>query len=130
MSEGLAVFILMNNYFHDIATAMFLASGVAMWVIIKNLGNNKEEATAKYFTDVSRKVTMLARFSIYGLLISSILRMLAFKKFEWENAVEAHHVSYLLARHIIAFIAACSGIYLWVKLTKRIREIKGQTKTA
>lgn len=61
---------------------MFMASGIAMWVVIRNLGNNKEEATVKYFTDISRKVTMLARFLIYGLLISSIPRMFAFKKSE------------------------------------------------
>lgn len=31
---------------------------------------------------------------------------------------------------IAVLMLLASGIYLWVKLTKRIREIKGQAKTA
>lgn len=41
MSERLAVFILMNNYLHDIAIAMFLASGVVRRVLVKNAEGKK-----------------------------------------------------------------------------------------
>ncbi|MBI5205830.1 MAG: hypothetical protein HZA11_13030 [Nitrospirae bacterium] len=130
MNSLFVAFISANNYLNDIAVLLLLASGIAMRIIIRKVGDRRDGPIIDYFIDMVEKTTFFARFSIYGLLISSIPRMIAFKKFEWENAVEAHHVSYLLARHIIAFIAAYSGIYLWVKLTTRIREIKGQAKTA
>jgi len=123
MSPGLAVFILMNNYFHDVATAMLLASGLAMWAVIKNLDNNREEKVVEYFIDMYRSVARLAKFSLYWILIGGIPRILAFKDFEWANAVGKKQVSGLIVKHVIAFVFVSGGVYLWLRLGRRIKEI-------
>jgi len=128
MSEGLAVFILMNNYFHDVATAMLMASGIAMWVVIKNLDNNREEKVVEYFIDMYRSVARLAKFSLYWILIGGIPRILAFKDFEWANAVGKKQVSGLIVKHVIAFVFVSGGVYLWLRLGRRIKEITAGKK--
>jgi len=123
MSQSLAVFILMNNYFHDVATALLLASGIAMWLIVKNLGNNAKGTAVDYFMDIYYSVTRLAKFSLYWILIGGIPRILTYKKFEWANALEKNQTIGLIVKHIIAFIFVGSGVYLWLRLGKRIKEI-------
>ena len=71
MSEGLAVFILVNNYFHDIATAMFLASGVAMRVLVKNAEGKKTGAVIGCFYDLPCGMRRLGRFSLYWILFGA-----------------------------------------------------------
>ncbi|MBI4689785.1 MAG: hypothetical protein HY754_05920 [Nitrospirae bacterium] len=125
MNPLIAVFIMMNNYFHDVAIATLLASGVTMWLMVKNLGDKRDEPAIKYFLAMHHRMTLLAKFSIYWIMVGGIPRILAYKRFEWANAVETNHVSCLIIKHIITFIFVCSGVYVWLRLGKRIKQIKG-----
>ena len=35
MNETASILLMMNNYFHDVATALLLGSGFAMWVMYR-----------------------------------------------------------------------------------------------
>ena len=39
MSPTTALLIMLNNYFHDVATALLMAGGIAMWIIASRLGD-------------------------------------------------------------------------------------------
>lgn len=123
MSPTLGVFIMMNNYFHDVATALLLASGVAMWVIVRKLETHPAPPVVDYFLKVYRGVTGLAKFSLAWILIGGIPRTLAYKQFEWANAVGNSQVPALIIKHILAFLIVGAGAYLWIRLGRRIREL-------
>ena len=74
ISPTLGVIIIMNNYFHDVATTLLAASGVAPWVIIRRYEQGAERPTAGYFLRVYAGVTRLARSSRYWILIGGIPR--------------------------------------------------------
>jgi len=124
MSPAFAVFILMNNYFHDVATAMLLACGIALWVIIKQREGIKDPVAADYFLKLARGINGVAKFSLAWIILAGIPRVLTFKSFEWPNAVEKHHEAGLIAKYAIAVAMMIVGAWLWAKLSKRIREIK------
>ncbi len=121
MSEGLAVFILVNNYFHDIATAMFLASGVAMRVLVKNAEGKKIGKIIGCFYDLPGSVRRLGRFSLYWILLGGIPRILAFRDFELKHAINKNQVPGLLIEHIIAFMFVIGGMYFWIKINSRTK---------
>lgn len=123
MSPTLGVFIMMNNYFHDVATALLLASGVAMWVIVRRLEAHPAQEVVDYFLKVYRGVTGLAKFSLAWILIGGVPRTLAYKEFEWANAVGKSQVPALIIKHILAFLIVGTGAYLWIRLSRRIREL-------
>jgi len=53
MSPELGVLIMMNNYFHDVATALLMASGYVIWVIVKKYDAfSKTRETTEYFLKV------------------------------------------------------------------------------
>ena len=124
MSPTLGVFIMMNNYFHDVATALLLASGVAMWVVVRKLDRNPESAVADYFLKIYQGITGLAKFSLGWILIGGIPRTIFYTKFEWANAVGNSQVPALIVKHVLAFTFVGTGAYLWIRLSRRIREIK------
>jgi len=123
VSPTLGVFIMMNNYFHDVATALLLASGVAMWVIVRRLEAHPAQEVVDYFLKVYRGVTGLAKFSLAWILIGGVPRTLAYKEFEWANAVGKSQVPALIIKHILAFLIVGTGAYLWIRLSRRIREL-------
>lgn len=124
MSPGYAVFLLMNNYFHDVATAMLLACGIALWIIIKQREGIKDPAAAGYFLKLARGINGVAKFSLGWIIIAGIPRVLTFRSFEWPNAVGKHHEAGLIAKYVIALAMMLAGAWLWARLSKRIRGLK------
>lgn len=123
MSQSLDIFILVNNYLHDIATAMFFASGIAMWIIVRNAENKKGKEVINYFGKLSEDVRKIGRFSLYWILLGGIPRILAFKDFEFVHAVSKNLVTGLIVKHIIAFLFVAAGIYVWIKINVRMKSI-------
>lgn len=123
MSQSLAVFILINNYFHDVATTIFFASGIAMWIIVRNVENKKGEEVTNYFSKLSEDVRKIGRVSLYWILLGGIPRILAFKDFEFAHAISKNQVPGLIIKHIITFLFVAAGIYVWIKINVRMKSI-------
>ena len=123
MSPEFAVFILMNNYFHDVATAMLLACGIAMWLLLKQLEKSRDGSVVSYFARLSKGISRLAQFSIAWIIIGGIPRLLTFNSFEWANAVEKHHEAGVIAKYLIASAMMAASAYLWMVLRKKVMAI-------
>jgi heme/copper-type cytochrome/quinol oxidase subunit 3 len=128
VSSTLGIAIMMNNYFHDVATALLLASGVVMLIIVKKMERSADESVKRYFLNIYTGVTRLAKFSLLWILIGGIPRTLAYKEFEWANAAGKGQITALIIKHILAFTFVGGGAFLWLKLHKRVREIRESVK--
>ncbi len=118
---------MMNNYLHDVATALLLSSGIAMWLMLRRLDDAPATATADYFLRIHRGMTRLAQFSLLWIIIGGIPRVIFYKDFEWANAAGKGQVPALIVKHIVAFICVGSGIYVWVRIRKRIVHLRIRT---
>lgn len=127
MSPKLGVLIMMNNYFHDVATALLLASGVAIWVMFRKYEDHNTPEVKEYFLRIYRGITRLAQFSLAWIILGGIPRTIFYKDFEWANAVGKNQVPALIVKHILAFIIVGTGAYVWLKLSKRMKNIKGNS---
>lgn len=121
MSEGYAVFLLMNNYFHDVATAMLLACSVVLWVMLKHL-DGKEGAMLHYIAALYRGITALFWFSVAWIVTSGYLRFATFRDFEWFNTTQKHFEAGLLVKYAIAVIMVVVGAVLWVRLSREMHK--------
>ncbi len=124
MGQELSVFIMMSNYFHDVATAMLLSSGVILWIITNKLENAKDDRTIDYMLKMYNNIALLGLFSIIWILVGGIIRITYYIDFEFYNAKKKGQSSALIIKHIIAIISISIGSYLWIKLSKRIKKIK------
>ncbi len=131
MSPLLGVFIMMNNYFHDVATALLAASGVVIWVIVKRYDSAaKTQETTEYFLRIYKSSTKLAKISLAWILIGGIPRTIFYKEFEWANAAGKSQVPALIVKHILVFIFVATGAYVWIKINRRVKELKKHTDMA
>jgi len=130
MSPLTGILLMMNNYFHDVATALLLASGVTMWIIVKRFGNNEDKAVIGYFLDIYQGVTRLAKFALVWIFVGGIPRVIAYKEFEWANAAGKSQIPALIIKHILFFAFVGTGAYFWMKISKRVKKLKDRVRTA
>jgi hypothetical protein len=123
MSQPAAVFIMMSNYFHDVATAMIMASSVTMWVILRRYEKNSSPGSIALIVWLYKGISKVVIFSWGWILSAGILRFLTFRTYEWPNAVEKHQEYGLMVKYGIALAMMAGGAYLWMVLIKKMRAL-------
>jgi hypothetical protein len=124
IGSGLGILIMMNNYFHDVATGLLMASGFAIWAIMRRYREPCSRETTEYFLRVYKSMTALAKFSLYWILLGGIPRTLFYKRFEWNTAVEHGQVAAIIVKHVLVFSFVFTGVYVWHKINRRVKEIR------
>lgn len=126
MSQGFAVFLLMNNYFHDVATAMLLACCVVLGVLLRHLGGERDLPLFAYARALFRGVTAIFWFSVAWIVASGIIRIATFRSFEWFNTTQKHFEAGLLVKYGIAVVMMAVGAVLWRRLSGKMRSRLGR----
>ena len=124
MSETTGVILMMNNYFHDVATALLLASGIAIWVIYKKFGDSDKPDVREYFLKLYDSMTFLVKFSFAWIILGGIPRTYFYTEFEWSHYAGKSQIPALIVKHILAFLFIGAGAYLWISIRKKVKEIK------
>lgn len=129
MSESAAIILMMNNYLHDVATALLVASGYVLWVLWKYLNPADGQDALRYFIRMYYRVTKLAWFSFVWILLFGIPRVIYYREFEWSNMAGRGQVPALIVKHVLAFTLVAVGVVLWIKVRKTVRELEEHLAT-
>jgi hypothetical protein len=130
MSPTLGVIIMMNNYFHDVATALLMASAFTIWIIYKRYESARQsQDITDYFLWIYNSATKLAKFSILWIILGGIPRTYFYTEFEWSNAAGKSQIPALMVKHVLFFIFVGTGAYLWIKINTKVKEIKIKNQT-
>ena len=122
MSESTAILLMMNNYLHDVATALLVASGYTIWLLGRRLEPSPGPDTLRYFVRLSRGLSRLALFSFFWIIAGGIPRVIFYKEFEWSNMAGRGQIPALIVKHILAFALVFAGMAVWLKVRKRVAE--------
>jgi len=128
MNPTFGVILMMNNYFHDVATALLLSSGVALWLIMKRLGTTSDVAVLTYFLSLHQGMTRLATVALIWIVLGGIPRTLFYAEFEWANAAGKGQIPALIVKHVLFFIFVGAGAHLWAKINRQARSIREKLK--
>ncbi len=124
MNPGFSVPLMLNNYCHDVATAMLMASGVTMWAIMRRLKNTENPEVLSLLMSLYRSISKIVLFSLIWIAAGAVPRILTFSTFEFADALADKRLPYLMTRHIVSFLLTVGGAYLWISLIRKIKEIK------
>jgi hypothetical protein len=116
---------MMNNYFHDVATALLLASAIVMWVIYKKFGDSEKPEVRDYFLRLYDSITLLARFSLAWIILGGIPRTYFYTEFEWSQYAGKSQIPALIIKHVLAFVFVGAGAHIWLRIRRKAREIRG-----
>jgi len=125
----LAIVIMMNNYFHDLATATLATSAMVMLGLLAALGPEPRKEVAAVVLQVYPKVTLLARIALVWIIVGGIPRTLFFERFELWDAASKGIFAALAIKHVVMFVMVGAGAVLWVRLGRRVRDLREHGST-
>jgi len=118
------ILIIINNYFHDAATALLASTALLMLIVSKLLPKDRDSQVVDYFVAIYRKLTFVAKAALLWILIGGIPRTIYYKKIEWTIALDNRIIPALMVKHGIMFTLVFIGFISWWRLSKRVREIQ------
>ena len=124
ISPELGVAIMMNNYFHDMATGLLVGSGFALHAIIRiQASMNTPEATL-FFLKTNRQMVKLFKFALWWVILGGVPRTIFYTSFEWANAADKLQIPALAVKHVMMFTAVVWGIIAWRRMQKKVELLK------
>jgi hypothetical protein len=115
-----SIVIIINNYFHDLATGLLLSSAVILWV----LGRRAESGGPAERGALARAYPTLKRFAwgaFIWIILGGIPRTIFFTRYEWDPAVIHGIVPALIVKHVFMVCAIVVGAIMWHRMAKVAR---------
>lgn len=119
-----AILVMLNNYFHDFATAMVVVSSYIMHIMVRYAEKKPERNIREMVLSIYPKMLHLTAGSFIFLLFAGVIRTFTFKEFEWMEAAGRGQVVALMLKHILLFILFGYGIYLWIGVHRKVKLLR------
>ncbi|MDO8880784.1 MAG: hypothetical protein Q7W44_08300 [Coriobacteriia bacterium] len=120
----LDILIIMNNYFHDVATAVLIAAAVIMWTLERqaHVGASADLAT------LARAYPVLTRFAkgaLVWIVLGGIPRVVFFNTHDL-GAIRGDLIPAIAVKHVVEVAAVVLGVVLWRRVKRRIETPAGE----
>lgn len=120
MTPGWAAFVMMSNYFHDVATAMLVACSAALWIFLKRCEADGDGPAGKFLEAIYGRIAKVVVFSWAWIISAGVLRAATFSSYEWAEAVDKNQTAGLLVKYGIAAFMIAAGGLSWEVLRRRV----------
>ncbi|GFO70465.1 hypothetical protein GMLC_40440 [Geomonas limicola] len=124
IGPGLGVAIMMNNYFHDMATGLLVGSGFALHAIIQIQRVMDTPEATLFFLKTNQKMVKLFKFALWWVVLGGVPRTIFYTSFEWANAADKLQVPALAVKHVMMFTAVVWGVVAWRRMQKKVAVLK------
>jgi hypothetical protein len=123
-SPGLGVAVMMNNYFHDVATALMAASAFAMHAIVRVQASMNTPTATLFFLKTHKIMIKFFRFSLWWIIIGGVPRTIFYVSFEWNHFADKQQVPALMVKHILMAVAVIWGVRAWQRLKVKVADLR------
>ncbi len=123
-SASLGVAVMMNNYFHDVATAMLAASAFCLFAIDKARDAINTDAATQFFLKTYRIMVKFFHFALCWILVGGVPRTIFFASFEWNHFADKQQVPALAVKHILMAVLVIWGVFAWRKLKRKVAQLQ------
>lgn len=124
LTPAIKVALILNNYFHDVATAVLLSSAVVMWVVGSRARVDGLDAL-RWFASMYPALSKLALGAIVWIIVGGIPRMIFFAQLEWDPALAGGLVPALTVKHLIFVAVIGAGAAMWLRMRSMVRDLLG-----
>lgn len=126
----MGVFVMMNNYFHDVATAMLLVASILMMFLIREVERHGNIETKRLFVDLYPKMSHIIGGTIVFIIMAGIVRTFTYEDFEWANAVGNEQVPAIIVKHVLVVLFLFYGFRGWFRVHRRVKAMKEEVLEA
>jgi len=119
MSSTGALLVMFNNYFHDLATALFAVCGVAAFVLHRRVGT--EAKLAEVLLPVVRAIVRVGYGAFCWIMAAGVVRAVTYKQYEWSEAAGRNQIAVLGVKHAVLGTATLLGLVMIIRLHRRMK---------
>lgn len=119
ITPGLGVAIMMNNYFHDVATALLAASAFTILALERVQATLDNPMATLFFLRSYRAMVKFFRFAFWWIIIGGIPRTIFYTSFEWNHFAAKLQVPALMVKHVLMAALVVWGICAWRRLKSK-----------
>ena len=107
-----ALFVMLNNYFHDLAVAFLFASSLMAHLVVREWPGRPSER-------LLRSLRRVAWGSLAWVLLGGIVRSIFYKEYEWMPKAGTAQVPALMVKHVFLVALTVWGLINVVKLQRK-----------
>lgn len=119
-SPALGVAVMMNNYFHDVATAMLAASAFCLYAAHRVQESLQTPAAALFFLKTHRIMVKFFRFAFWWIIVGGVPRTIFYASFEWNHFADKMQVPALMVKHVLMAVLVVWGVIAWRRLKLKV----------
>uniref|UniRef100_C6E623 Uncharacterized protein n=1 Tax=Geobacter sp. (strain M21) TaxID=443144 RepID=C6E623_GEOSM len=119
-SPMLGVAVMMNNYFHDVATAMLAASAFCLYAAHRVQESLNTPDAALFFLKTHRVMVRFFRFAFWWIILGGVPRTVFYASFEWNHFADKQQVPALMVKHVLMAVLVVWGVVAWRRLKAKV----------
>ncbi|MCK4535676.1 MAG: hypothetical protein KAT93_01610 [Desulfuromonadales bacterium] len=118
----LDLLIILNNFCHDLASAMWFCGTLTMVALLRAGEKNSHPEVMAFSQQVFRRLAKITNVSLALVLLGGVVRAFNYQQYEWLPALGRDQIVLLVVKHILLTGIVVGGIYLQVRLARKMRE--------
>lgn len=117
------ILIILNNFFHDLASAMWFCGTLTLLGIVREGEKIEGTETRAFSKALFFRIRKVTNWSLVFVLLGGVVRAINYQKYEWLPALGRGQVGLLLVKHALLFVIVAVALILQVKLAKKIKAL-------
>ncbi len=117
----MSIVIIINNYLHDVATAVLVASAALAWALDRAAAHDEGGRSGELLSAAYPRLVLVAKVALVWIILGGIPRTIFFTRFEWDPAVVRGIVPALVIKHILMVAGVFAGSVMWLRIGARVR---------
>jgi uncharacterized membrane protein len=118
MEDGIAILVMLNSYFHDLATAIFAVSAVAAWLLLRSRAMERAPDAVR---PVVEGLVKLGVASLVWTLLAGMIRGLTYYDYEYAVAYGRGQVPVLILKHVILVTLVSLGVWVLIRVRRLLK---------
>jgi hypothetical protein len=114
----MAILVMLNNYFHDLSTAIFAVSAIAAWLVCRSRAMEQAPEAVRPLATGLVKVGIA---SFVWTLVGGLIRGRTYREYEWVEAAGRGQVPVLVLKHIILAAVVTAGVVILYRVYRLLR---------
>ena len=117
----MAIFVMLNNFFHDFAVALLFACLLVMTYVHKSIQRGDGAANLDFAFGLFRWLNRVIIGSWAFIIVGGVVRTLAYEQYEWMESAGRGQIAALIIKHILLVSFVIGGTMLQLRLRKFFR---------
>lgn len=121
----LGVLIILNNFFHDLAAAMWFCGTIILYYIVqRSKGLSESGDMGRYIVSLFQSMRKITNLSLGFVCTGGIVRAINYMEYEWIPAMGREQITLLIVKHALLVFIVIAGIVLQLRLSQDVKIFK------